>query len=198
MGVPDALPCQLLRQRVGGTQHAAGGRMKPPHQLPRKGRAEAGAAADILGKMGVKGRGERQAAPLRPAPRRPAQRPFGGDMQRPGAERLDLARDFRRARQREANFGIGRAWHVREPVRPDDLDCVSTRCQLAPGGLQRAHHAVDLRCPGIGDDGDAHHAAARIGTTVRAAISSPQCRISIVPSSCSTKAVQLSTQSPSL
>ena len=112
----------------------------------------------------------------------------------------------RRREQRQPDLGIGRAGQGAEAVGAEHLDVVALGAQQLGHGLDGAHHAVDLRPPGVGDDGDAqpvYSAASRAGASRgsvawRRACSSAQWTMRRRPSKSSTSAVQLSTQSPSL
>ena len=87
--------------------------------------------------------------------RRPAQRPLGHEMDRVGRVELQHVVEPRRGKQRQADLGIGRAGQGAEAVGAEHLDVVALGAQQLRHGLDGAHHAVDLRSPGVGDDGDA-------------------------------------------
>ena len=74
-----------------------------------------------------------------------------------GAKRLDHARAAARRQQRQADLRIGRAGQGAEAVGRDDMRPRGpSRVSSSARARQRAHHAVDLRPPGVGDDEDAH------------------------------------------
>jgi len=85
-----------------------------------------------------------------------ADRSFGRNMDRIGLGVLDPALDRPRARQRAAQARIGRHRHRGEAVRGEkdnfDAEPAGARRQRR----QRAHHAIDLRMPGIGCHENAH------------------------------------------
>ena len=83
-----------------------------------------------------------------------------------GREELQHVRQARTGEQRQADLGIGRAGQGAEAVGPDHLDVMAVGAQELGHGVDGAHHAVDLRQPGVGDDGDAqsgYSAAMRTG-----------------------------------
>src|SRR6185437_14047164 len=107
----------------------------------------------------------------------------------------------------EADFGICRTRQRAEEIGRDGGDAMIARAELADEGAQRADDAVDLRRPGIADESDPHDKSATGANSRsrgRSAVSGSRARVSIQrmisrrPSTCSTSAVQLSTQSPSL
>ena len=57
-------------------------------------------------------------------------------------------------KQRQADLGIGRARQRAEFERREEPHLVAHRREFARRGLERAHHAVDLRLPGIRDEQD--------------------------------------------
>src|SRR5579859_7680405 len=119
---------------------------------------------------------------------------------------LDGAGQPRAGAQREADLGIGRARHAAELVRCDEDRLMAHLGQLFAERAERSDHTIDLRMPGIGNNENTHQFCSAISSGWSSRVVSKkeswrfsaQCRISRRPSACSTKAVQLSTQSPSL
>src|SRR4051812_2467261 len=114
-------------------------------------------------------------------------------MDRIGAKLLEPRAYAGGARDREADFGVGGARQRIELVGRYHEHLVPLRLQNRAHRLERADDAVDLGLPGIGYDCDAHlvglrrrrHAASSLTSdsgASRAAISSAQWRISMVPS----------------
>ena len=144
-----------------------------------------GPRRNIVGKLGVIGGGEREIARQAPAPRRQANRAFGGEMDRMRIEVRQHLSDRRGPREGEPDFGIGRARHRIEQVGRDDENHVTLPLELGANGLQRPHHTIHLRAPRISGDRDAHlgqAASISIFAASRAAISSAQWSNSIRPS----------------
>ncbi len=155
-------------------------------------------AETYSGKAGVKARRERQSALAAIAPHQESDRPFGRDVDAVGPGLGDQPGDLRLIRQRQPQIPVARQRKGAERLRGEkaDLDA-KPLCRLRHHG-QRADHPVDLGMPRIGRDQDAHQAA-RAATEATGAArrsGSVQVMISNRPSSCSTSAVQLSTQSP--
>ena len=203
----DAMGAQLLAYRPGRHQHRLRGSVEPADIAPEPGGRQPGPLGDIIGKMRMIGRGEGHAAAQAPAPGGDAERAFGRQMDGIWPEGGNLMPHNARPHQRQPDFRIGRTGDRPVKVGRDDLDRVAHALQFALDRLQRPHHAIDLRGPGVGNDRDPHwllrQAASRedcfaVSWAVRAAISSAQCSTSIRPSKSSTSAVQPSTQSPSL
>ena len=107
---------------------------------------------DILGKAAVIGGGERPAAAHGDAAGRPAERAFGGDVQAIGGKGVDMSLDIARRRQRQADFRIGRTGDGAKFQRREQPDLMPLAFKFAPRHLERAHHAIDLRFPGVADD----------------------------------------------
>ena len=57
-------------------------------------------------------------------------------------------------KQRQADLRIGRARQRAEFERREEAHLVTHRGEFARGGLERAHHAVDLWLPGVRDKQD--------------------------------------------
>ena len=56
---------------------------------------------------------------------------------------------------RQPDLRVGRAGQGTEAVGAEHLDLMALGLQQLHDRLDGAHHAVDLRAPGVGDDGDA-------------------------------------------
>ena len=148
-----------------------------------------------LGEAGVEGGGERQAALEAETARGESERPLGGDVNGLGPEVLDQTGDPAAGKQGQPDLRIGWAGHGAEQVRRDQADLVSALLQPLSQCVEGSDDAIDLGKPGIGDDEESHASSSLRKDRPR---SSAHLRISRRPSSCSTRAVQLSTQSPSL
>src|SRR5262245_27652980 len=111
-GYPPRL--QFVGQALGYHEGAFRGSMEQAHDRPDPIRWNTGAKRDIVGEARMEAGGEAPAPFQTPAPRRPADRPFGSDMDRVRLQRIELAPDVAAAAQCEANLGIGRAWPVTE------------------------------------------------------------------------------------
>ena len=163
-----------------------------------------------VGKSGVEGGGEGPPALLAVVSRRAAERAFGGDVYRVGLQRIEAARHFGAGSPGQLELAVAGAGEAAKSRGLDHRDLVATRAQPLFQFDQRGDDAVDLRQPGVGDEGELHTttstfsaagSAATTGTATqrrRAAAHAPQSMISRRPSACSTSAVRLSTQSPSL
>ena len=98
------------------------------------------------------GGGERYFMLDRIRTRSQSERPFGGNMHCVGLLGLnDLRHAFER-KQRQPNFGIGRARYGAKQLRRDHHHLMPHFFQLAVGRLYGAYHAIDLRQPCVGDD----------------------------------------------
>ena len=167
-----------------------------------------GARADVLREAGVVAGGEGQLPLQADAPRGQADRALGGDVDRLRLERLELLLHLLVGADGELDLGIGRQREAGKLVGADHLHLIAQVAQFGDNTGQGAHDAVHLRLPGVGSQKDAHQA-------ISGSVSSPSVtwrarwimdqdrsfahsRISSRPSKCSTRAVQLSTQSPSL
>ena len=195
---------QLLPHRPGRDQHRLCRAVEPANIAPEPGRRQAGALRHIIGEMGVIGSGEGHVAAQAPAAGGKAERPFGRQMDGIGTEGGDRLPHYARTHQCQPDFGIGRTGNGAIEIGRDHLHVMAHMLQFGLDRLQCAHHTIDLRRPGVGDDRDPHapsprQAAISAGVfSPRLAISSAQCSTSIAPLACSTSAVQPSTQSPSL
>ncbi len=108
----------------------------------------------IIGIAGVEGRRERNFPAHTHAPRRKPKRALGCNVDGIRPETVDHARNCILGKKGEADFGIAGQRDRAESIRRDDFHHMSHRLQRADGSLQRAHHAIDLRGPGICDDQD--------------------------------------------
>ncbi len=203
----EAAMLQLVLDGLGRDHDRRGRGVEFADQAIADRQRHAEAGADIFRELGVIGGGEGQTPLQAIAPGRPAERAFGRDMDRAGLVGLDGAGQAGAGTQRQADLGIGRARHAAELVRRDEDRFVTHLGQFVAQCAEGADHTVDLRMPGIGDDKNTHQVCSAIssGWSSFRVVSkkdswrfSAQCRISRRPSACSTRAVQLSTQSPSL
>ncbi len=214
--VAEAAPGQLAPQAVRRHQCSRRRVVEPAHHPVGQPERQTGAGVEVFGKAGVERGGEAEAAAQGPAPCCGAERPFGGDMQPVRPEPGDDPRQPSSRQQGQPDLRIGRAGQGAEPVWSHHLDRVPHRPQLGRDGGQGADHAVHLRRPGIRHDQDPscagfrrRHAVTGRGAARAAALGAraprndrprrcTQSTSSSLPSACSTRAVQLSTQSPSL
>src|SRR5205823_3153133 len=134
-----------------------------------------------------------------------AQRPLGRDVDRVGPGRVEQLCDALARPPGELDLAVARTGKAPEGRRLDRHDLVTAGPQALLQLQQRRDHAIDLRQPGIGDQGDLHAASISTGATGNAATLLPerdarpdQSMTSSRPSACSTSALRLSTQSPSL
>ena len=159
-GLGDAMGVQLPFDRGGRNQNRGSGRMEPANVAPEPAGRQAGAPGDIIGKLGVIGGGERPAAAQAPGTRGQAERSFGGDVDGVRSGGDDPLRHPAAACHGQPDLRIGRAADRAELVGGDRPHFMAHRDQLGAHRLQRPHDAVDLRRPGVGNDQDAHQAAA--------------------------------------
>ncbi len=147
---------QRRADRRCGREDRLRGPVEPLDIAPNPFGGHPRARRHIIRELRVIGGGERQFAPQTPAPCRNAKRPFGGQMNGIGREHRQHVAHPPAPRQRQPDFGIGRTRHRSKQVGGDHQHLMPLPLQHRAHGLQRADHAVDLRCPGIGDDGDFH------------------------------------------
>ncbi|ABA51161.1 hypothetical protein BURPS1710b_1413 [Burkholderia pseudomallei 1710b] len=140
------------RRRHHGERRA----VEPPQEAIGRRERHAEARLHVFRKARVVRGRERQLARARVAARGEPERAFGRDVQRVRLERVQALAQPPVRQDRQADFGIGRAGHRAEFERRDELDAVAERGELACRALERAHDAVDLRLPRIGDDHDFH------------------------------------------
>ena len=204
----DAAPFELSSERRSNSKGPRCGSVEPAHDRPEQRRRKPSPHRDIIRETGVEGRGVRYPPLEAPRARCPPKRPFRCDMDRDRCESIHPARDFAPAADREANFGV--SWTADGPVLfgTDRLDVEASAEKVIHRRTKRPYHPIDLRVPRIRRDEDPHagsnspgsaragHSAGTLRSSVRRR--SAQSRISMRPSKCSTSAVQLSTQSPSL
>ena len=107
---------------------------------------------DVLGETRMEGRGERKFATHADGTRAQAERPFGRDMNCSRREFFDHSLEIFPGKNREPNFRITRQRHGPACFRRGVADLVAHRGQIATKHFERAHNAIDLRCPCIGDD----------------------------------------------
>ena len=199
---------EFVAQRRGGNQHRARRGMKAAHQWPEPLRAKAGADRGIIGKAGVERGGEGQLMRQAPVARAPADRTLGGDMHDVWRKITERAACPKARHHRQADFAVAGQGQGAELLRGDQFNLVPAFDQLGHRGRKRADHAVDLGMPGVSTNGDSHAGsfavlgdcagASGLGPVAARRCSSAQSISDIAPAWSSTKAVQLSTQSPSL
>jgi hypothetical protein len=124
-------------------------------------------------------------------------RPFGGDVDRVGADRVDAAEDFAAAGQRQADVGIARQADAREAFGIEENDLGAEHPRRPCIRLERMNDSIDLGPPCIGGDEDPHQAALALSLTGASSWGGVH-RISSPPFNVSTTTVQLSIQSPQL
>src|SRR5665647_831013 len=100
---------------------------------------------------------------------------------------------------RQVDAGIARARPGGELAGMNHFNVMPALFQLTHQFHQGGDNAVDLRPPGIGNQGNLHAVTAFVAW-LRPGVSwdGAQCSSSSVPSKCSTSPLRLSTQSPSL
>ena len=160
----DALEAMRPQLRLDG-----GGRDHDARRRPVEAAQEAIAPAfgdrparrDILRETGVVARSEGALLGEADGARQPADRPLGRDMDMIGAELGDAPSDMPARRQRDADIGIGRQPDLPEAFRRQHMRGDAELRRRLHHPLQRAHHAVDLRAPGVRRDQDAHQRAFR-------------------------------------
>ncbi|MGY3357596.1 hypothetical protein ACVWZK_004259 [Bradyrhizobium sp. GM0.4] len=200
--IVEAALGQLTGERRRRRHHGAAGAMESAQRPPDQRARHRHAGADIFGKAGVEAGREGQLALPAIAADHQADRPLRRDVDAVRARLFDQLRDSARARHGHPHVPIARhrkgAERLRRQEREFDVETFRGVGKLG----QRPNHTVDLRVPGVGRDQDAHQAAfhaalaATCGTCAGFSAWSAQVMISKWPSSCSTSAVQLSTQSP--
>ncbi len=143
---------QIVAQRLRRHHRALRRAMEAAHPGVDRAKRKSRPRVEVFGEAGMERRGEGEAGPPGPASRRHAERAFRRDVQRVRTERLDQADHPPARQQRERDVAVGRTRDGAEPVRPDHLHHVAHGAQFSHHGGQRAHHAVGLRQPGVGDD----------------------------------------------
>ena len=119
--------------------------------------------AQILGKLRVVRGGVGPAMLQAVAARRHAQRTFGGDMHIVRPKRLQFSIKQLGWAPGQTNFRIRWAGETAEHARLNDAHFMTLRNQHGARGIERAHHAIGLRMPGIRDDANSHDVAALRG-----------------------------------
>ena len=105
-------------------------------------------------------------------PRGQADGPFGGDVDGLRLEGLEALLHRLVGPDGQLDLRIGGQGEGLELVGADHLDLVAHLAQLGDHPGQGAHHAVDLRLPGVGGQQDAHRAGDRGGVHWRHSIGS--------------------------
>ena len=134
--------------------------------------------------------------------RRQPERALGGDVQCIGPQRIEPTREFGTRPPRELDLAIAGARETAERRWLDHRDLMAALSEPIDQLGQRGDDAVDLRMPRIGDQRQLHAVAGTAASVAAACCPARTCAaqsmISSRPSGCSTSAVRLSTQSPSL
>ena len=195
----DSMRLQLFAKPLCCHQNAIGRCVEATHDWPDPIRRDSRAHCDIVRKTGVKAAVKCHAAFRAPTSACPAERTFSGDMYRIGCKLIHQPIELP-WRHRQSNFSITGAGYGVETIRAYHFHDVPLGAEHLHHLLESAHDTVDLRHPSIGDERNLHVVASTKSATAAAPkrVRSAQSRISIRPSKCSTSAVQLSTQSPSL
>ena len=161
VNAPAPAPCMAnapLGQfggKAGGCHHhRPAGAVKALHDRPEAFGADAGAHRGIFGKAGVERGGEWHPARFAPAARAPPNWPFGGDVDNVGGKAIQHPPRRKTRRHRQPDRRIARHRHGKEPLRGDEFHLITAPVEFGHGGGKGAHHAVDLRIPRIGDNGD--------------------------------------------
>ena len=125
--------------------------MEPFEQSPN-GRLNAGKrqhGVDEFGMAGMKGRGETHIMGKAPASCGKPHRAFGGNVNGIRQKRLNLAPNGTRTDECQADFRIERQRKSAPSLRHDEPQLMTLRLQFTFGLLQRSHHPIHLRGPGV-------------------------------------------------
>ena len=136
--------------------------MEVAEQRVAPGQRHAQCGVQDLGELCVEGGGKRQAAAPAVAPRRPAQRSFGRDVDGVGLRGADHLRQAPPRQHGDVDARIARTGPGAELARVDDHDLVPRRLQLAHQLHQRGDHAIDLGRPGVGHEHELHRVSVRM------------------------------------
>ena len=148
---------QFIGQARGGDHHRTGRAVEAAQHTPHAFGVDANARRHIIGEAGVEAGGEGHALVQCPAAGVPAQRAFGGNVQRIGGKGADLLADAALRGHRQPDFGIAGHRHRPELIRRDHLHPHTALGEQADRGGQRADNAIDLGFPGIGDERELEH-----------------------------------------
>ena len=152
----EALVGEFAFDGGGGHEGAFRPVVEPAEDAVADGERQTGVAAQVLGELGVIGRGERVLAAFAVGAGRETKRAFRRDVDRVGLEVVErFAHDAPR-RDGESDLRVARAREGRELLGVDHRKGVAVRLEFLPNAAERGHHAVDLRTPGVGDKGDLH------------------------------------------
>ena len=122
------------------------------------GRMDRHPCGDIFGKAGMIARREREVVASAVAACEQAERPLRRDMDRVGPRRLDPGCDRGRRGERQSDLAIEGQRHRAIALRRQEGDVDAQGRQRSSQPFERAHDAVDLRAPRVGDDENAHGA----------------------------------------
>ena len=128
----------------------------------------------------------------------PAQRPFRGKVNGIGFHRVQHRRHPLRRAHCQVDARIAGARTGCELAGVQHLHLVPGRFKLLHQFQQGGNHPIDLGQPSVCQQGNFHTTAADSAREILATGEAGHCNSSSLPSMCSTKAVWLSTQSPSL
>ena len=145
---------QIIDDSVGRRHHCTARPVKPADKGIGPAKRQANPRMDIFGQARVIGGGEGQLVAPREPSCRQTQRPFGGNVQMIGPKGAKPRRHAAARKHRKPDFRLGRAGDGPEGFRSDHHHIMAKRLQPFAGFGQGAHHTVDLREPGIGDNGD--------------------------------------------
>ncbi len=157
--IAEAMALQFLLHRRGRDHHGGGRRMEAAQQPVAPAFGDRPARRDILREAGVIAGGEGSLLRQADRAREPADRPFRRDMDMVGREIRDPCRERPAGGERQADIGIARQADLAEALRRQRGRRRPEIRRRLDHPLERAHHPVDLRPPGVGRDQDAHHAA---------------------------------------
>ncbi len=164
--VCEAVALQFAFDRRGRRHHGRGRAVEVAQEAIGPAFGDAEHRGEVLRKARVVGRREGKVLLAAVAARCLSERSLGCDMDRgircTGKLLVEQRRKATGRPQRQADLAIAGARHRVERQRRDHRSRVAGERQLAIGGFDRAHHAVDLRMPGIGD-GNHFHASAFSG-----------------------------------
>ena len=157
---PDAQAGEAMRRHLApktfGRHHHGGGRSVKPAQpaIDQRLREQGKTRPHIVRKAGMERRGESNSVFQTDGARAHSQSAFGGDMHRVGREIANFPFQPFARQHRQPDFPVGRKPDGEAPFRRRIADIVAQRGQVFAQHFQGAHHAIDLRAPGIGDDED--------------------------------------------
>ncbi len=181
--------------------------MKPPQVRVGQRERNRRPSPHILGKLCVIRSRERPSASPAPAASGEPERTLGGDVDRLGRKPIEAPGELTIRKDGEADLRIGRTRDGPEAPGMHHFDDVARALEFGDCDRERPDDAVGLWRPGVGRERDPHAASA----SCKRRLVGPSCADAAIrcdssvqrsnanrPSKSSTRAVQLSTQSPSL